>query len=352
MIKQLVLRVARLSGLFGLARWITRNHLRVLCYHGIWLGPSPHFGDCLFMSADRFRERLAILRRHGYRVQPLAQVTRGWAPAGDGRDVVITIDDAWAGTGTQMLPALKANGFPAALYVTTENVLSGQPVWHVLVDCLLDRAQHPIDVESLLPGSPRTSLSRQQLVSALVTRLRQRPDGPEREAELGRIGSVLGVDALQLLDSRALHLMTPAELRQAHDDGFDIQLHTHTHRIPDFDPDRVRQEILANREALAAITASPVERFAHFCYPSGIYHTSLFPLLRELGIASATTTDTGLVAPGANPLAMRRVLDCESMSEIEFEAHLSGFWTMLDRGRSTARRLLGGASRPVAGRPA
>lgn len=338
-VKGWALRAAQLCGLFALARWLTRDRLRVLCYHGVWLGPLPHFGDCLFMSADRFRARLALLQRRGYRVLPLGQaVAQMGRLAGDGRDVVITIDDAWAGTGVHMLPALKAHGLPATLYVTTENAVSGQPVWHVLVDYILERAHRSVDQRALLPDEYSGELSRRQLVVVLVSRLLRLPAGAAREAELRRMGELIGVDTDALLASRAFNLMTPLELRQACHDGFDLQLHTHTHRMPDFDLDRIRGEIEANRDALATITLARSDRFAHFCYPGGAYHPSLFPLLEELGIKSATTTNIGLVATGDNVLAMRRILDCESMSDVEFEAHLTGLWALVDRARRVLQR--------------
>lgn len=347
-VKEWVLWTAQLCGLFALARWLTRRRLRVLCYHGIWLGPPPHFGDCLFMSAERFQARLALLERRGYRVLPLGQACAQLDDlAGDGRNVVLTIDDAWAGTGVHMLPALKARGLPATLYVTTENAMSGQPVWHVLVDYILERAQKPLDIGALLPAGNPGGLSRRQLVVALVSRLLERPAGSAREAELRRIGVLAGVDADAVLASRAFNLMTPVELRQASQDGFDLQLHTHTHRMPDFDLNRIRGEVEANRDALATITLDRPDRFTHFCYPGGVYHPSLFPLLEELGIKSATTTDAGLVAAGDNMLAMRRILDCESMSDLEFEARLTGLWMVLDGARTLARRVMRAAPRPT-----
>ena len=52
-------------------------------------------------------------------------------------------------------------------------------------------------------------------------------------------------------------------------------------------------------------------------------------VLKEFDLASATTCDTGLVAPGDSPYALRRFLDGESVSDIEFEAEISGFAGLL-----------------------
>jgi hypothetical protein len=77
-LKTLVLWAARASGLFALSRLLTRHHLRILCYHGIWLGPEPHYGDCLFMSAARFRQRMQRLEQWGFKVISLDEGCRRW----------------------------------------------------------------------------------------------------------------------------------------------------------------------------------------------------------------------------------------------------------------------------------
>lgn len=337
----LVLRAAQSCGLFALSRWLTRGQLRILCYHGIWLGPSPHYGDCLFMSAQRFRRRMALLKQGGYRVISLADgldaLRSGKVNA---RDVVITIDDAWAGTGLHMLPVLKAHGYPATLYVTTEAVFSQQPLLHVLLACLVDRGRNGTTPEQLLqePGAA-DDMSSAQLVARLHRRLSALDTVAEREAELLRLAQLLGVDLVALRDSRAFMLMTPDEIRGAYRDGIDIQLHTHSHRMPDFDLERVRGELASNRDSIEAILGPNAGPRVHFCYPGGVYHPSLFALLEQIGVESATTTEVGLNPPGSNVYALKRILDCESFSDVELEARLSGFWMLLADARAAVRRM-------------
>ena len=51
--------------------------------------------------------------------------------------------------------------------------------------------------------------------------------------------------------------------------------------------------------------------------------------LRSAGVVSATTTEFGLNPARAEPLALKRILDCESMTELDLEARLSGLWSLL-----------------------
>jgi hypothetical protein len=116
--KQDILATAKAAGLFGVARRRSAPAVRILCYHGLWLTEDGFGGDSMFMRAKTFRRRLEIIRREGYPVIPLADAVkalRGTGPTLPPAAVVITIDDGWWSTYTDMLPHLAAQGMPATL---------------------------------------------------------------------------------------------------------------------------------------------------------------------------------------------------------------------------------------------
>ncbi len=339
--KRAFLYLARALGLFALCSWWTRKHLRILCYHGIWLGPPPHYGDRLFMSPCRFADHMALLERWGMRVIPLDEALLRHAQGRTrAHDVVITIDDAWLGTYLHMVPELERRGFPATLYVTTYYVLARRPVINVLLGYLCSRPDSAKVLSQLATGA----MTHAQRVAALVYRVEALPTLEERWSEVRRLAGLLSpgsdIDAI----APAFRLMEEHQLRDAAGRGIDIQLHTHTHRMHNQDPARVRNEIQLNREKLGAILGKPATDFVHFCYPSGEHDPRVFATLQAAGIESATTTLFDLAAPGSNLLAMPRVLDGESVSDIELAAMLSGFWSCALR----LRRLL--RPRPAAAR--
>jgi peptidoglycan/xylan/chitin deacetylase (PgdA/CDA1 family) len=331
MTRTTVLHVARALGLFALSRWVTRRQQRILCYHGIWTGPAPHYGDCLFMSPTRFAARMRWLRDAGYSVIPLDEACHRLR---DGRvrarDVVITIDDAWSGIVEHMLPVLARHGMPCTLYVTTYYVLARRPVLNVLIGYLVERG--PTRPGPLALGL-REDLPTARWAETLSERMDALPTLEARWQEVQRLTELFGVDLALLERSGTFRLMTPEQIRAARDDGVDVQLHTHTHRLHDFSSAAVQRELALNRSHLSEILGTSSESLVHFCYPSGEYVPQAFPALRSAAIASATTTEAGLNAPGSEPLALRRILDCESMTDIELEARLSGFWHLVSRVR-------------------
>ncbi len=339
MLKILALQVARLIGLFALSRALTKGQLRILCYHGIWLGSQPHYGDCLFMGAGTFEQRMELLARRGYRVIPLSRGCEALAAGRvDAHDVVITIDDGWVGTYLHMLPVLKRHDFPATLYVTTENVVAQEPVLYVLATFLAARATCKPDPAQLFPDQPPHTLNTEQLAQKIADRILSRPTAASRRAETQRIASLLGIDFADLEARRTFMLMKPEEVRDAYEQGLDIQLHTHSHRMHGFDHEQLRGELDLNRDSLAQMLGTPPERLRHFCYPSGLFQPELFPVLQGRGIESATTTEFGLNPSGTSPYALRRILDCESVSDIELEARLCGFWGLVSALRTGLRR--------------
>ena len=150
--KRALLRAARWTGLSMLARRATGAQLRILCYHGLWLAPGAPFGNCLFMTPDRFAARMARLARSGLPVLPLGEAVERLAANRLPRAaVVITIDDGWASTHSHMLPVLERQRLPATLYATTWYAGRDLPVVNVAVDYLIaNRDRHGANIEVLV----------------------------------------------------------------------------------------------------------------------------------------------------------------------------------------------------------
>ncbi len=94
---------------------------------------------------------------------------------------------------------------------------------------------------------------------------------------------------------------------------------------------QVRREIDDNRAVLEPIVGRPCD---HLCYPSGVYTPDQWPWLEACAIASATTCELGLNDRCTPRFGLRRFLDSETVSEIEFEAEISGFAELIRRARS------------------
>jgi peptidoglycan/xylan/chitin deacetylase (PgdA/CDA1 family) len=308
-----LLALAKRMGLFAIVWWLTRGGVRILCYHGVWLGQDDFVGDSMFMSKSTFRRRLNTLRALNCNVISLDSAVSAFEgnaqlpPA----PVVITIDDGWYSAYAEMLPALREYGMPATLYCDTANLLSGKPIAHMMaayVSRLNKTQNYSADINACYKKATDRGISMDERLAATET-----------------FASKLGFDLRPLREARVFDYMTQTELRDAADSGLDVQLHTHNHSLHDHSPDRVRQEIEDNAAALATVLARPKTAFTHFCYPSGIVSTQAAAALSSLGLRSSTTARRALAWPSSPIQLLPRILDGESTTDIEFEAELSGF---------------------------
>lgn len=330
-----VLRTAKALGLFALARRLTRRRLRILCYHGGALADEHRFSPGTFMTGETFARRMAYLACERYPVLPLDEAVRR---LDDGTlpdcATAITIDDGWYGTYAVLFPVLRAHGFPATLYVTTYYVAKQTQVFNMLVRYLLwrhaDRSLDLACVDPALQGAFALSdpVAREAAVERIEAHAHRAPDACARQCLAERLAAALGHDAAASRAARLFAMADAEEIREMAESGVDIQLHTHRHRLPRDDRAAVAREIADNRAALAPLTE---RKLVHFCYPSGRYAACQLPWLEALGVETATTTEPGFNGPETPRLELTRFLDSETVSDLEFEAELSGFYELIRR---------------------
>lgn len=348
-IKRHVYRACKAIGLFRLARRATRRGLRILCYHGFSVFDEHDFLPRTFIRAQTFEKRLAYLKKHGFPVlrlnAALELLSRGKLPP---CATLITIDDGFASSFSLARAALMRHSFPATVYVTTYYSARERPVFRLAVQYLFWKGigKESLDLSGLVENNARVAPiaapeERKACMWEIIHFGERSRNEEERASMLATLGGRLGVDAETLIRTRMFHLMNFREIAEMHSSGIDIQLHTHRHCFP-LDEERAKQEIIDNRKALASIVSGPLE---HFCYPSGIWSETQWRWLRELGIKSAVTCDPGLNYADGTALALRRFIDGEDVSMIEFEAELCGFSEIMRR--IGAALLPGRAHRPA-----
>jgi peptidoglycan/xylan/chitin deacetylase (PgdA/CDA1 family) len=332
-----ILRTAKLTGLFALARYLTAKDLRILCYHGAALRDENQFRPGLFMSKETFASRMDFLARRGYPVVSLdhavAGLERGSWPAAA---TVITIDDGWFGTYKIMAPILRQHGYPATLYVASYYLQKQMQVFNVAIGYALWRARgRTLELSQVVPtlrGSYQLSdaTQRERARETLEDFGGNLECAEERQEIFRRLCAVLDLDVAEIEKERICSFVQLAEVRELQDRGMEIQLHTHRHRFPSQDFALAKAEIEDNRNALAPIGTTARR---HFCYPSGEYESWQLPWLKLLDIASATTVKAGFTRPGSSPYELHRFLDSERLSLLEFEAEMCGFFEIMRRCR-------------------
>ena len=327
-------------GLFGLARFATRRGLRILCYHGFSFSDESNFRPKLFMRPETFQTRMQFLASHKYPVMSLEQACDGLSKGSlPGDAVAVTIDDGFFSVYQSAWPILRMQSFPVTLYVTSYYVEKQNPIFRLALQYMFWKTKREtLDCKDLgVPlsgGRPlRPEKAKEETLWEFIRFGESQLDEPGRCKLAEELGKRLAVEYSTISKSRGLTLMNAEEIRRAAEEGLDIQLHTHRHNLPD-NSDLVQREILDNRRCLEPLAGKKLQ---HLCYPSGIWSQRHWPWLESLGIVTATTCDPGLNYPQTPRLGLRRFLDGENISQIEFEAELSGFSEILRSVRSFVR---------------
>ncbi|MGB9110361.1 MAG: polysaccharide deacetylase family protein [Telluria sp.] len=336
-----VLFGARTLGLFALSRHLTKSRLRILCYHAGAVGDESGYNPKLFCSAQTFRKRMAWMQRRGFGFVTLDDgvAQQGAASARAPLRTVITFDDGWYSTASELLPVLSGLRIPSTLYLCTQNFLEGWPILNVVVRYTIWKARKGAatiqewgaDVDGEYDLLRASECNR--LASGIVKAIEKSATGREQVcAALERFAECLGVpgEALQL-DSRRFDYVTQQELLDLAKEGCDVELHGHVHEYPKGNP---RQLVADLTKCESTIVGLGLARPRHYCYPSGSFGAEASEALSGMGIRSATTCIPGLVTDvgGTRRHYLPRFLDGEDVHPLEFEAEMSGFSELMRGG--------------------
>jgi len=294
-----------------------RSRPVVLMYHRIADERVDPWG--LAVTADRFDEQLAWLRRHRT-VLPLVEFAerhgRGSLPA---RAVAITFDDGYACNADVAAPLLEHHQLPATMFLATETIVRCEEFWwddleRIVLDTGCDRLvlEHagrelvaelgPLSATRMWSPREPASGARQAAYLALWSELRQLDDH-SRRAAIGSLHEQSGVPVAP----RATHrTMTVEQVRMLSRSGIvQVGAHTLTHpALSLWSKEQQEHEVVAGRRACAELTGVEPQSFA---YPYGDYDQVTVDVVRRAGFRVACTTHRHAVSPSSQVWELPRV---------------------------------------------
>jgi peptidoglycan/xylan/chitin deacetylase (PgdA/CDA1 family) len=325
--KQIVLYVLKYLGVFHLCRVMTQKGLRILCYHNFDDSDAVSFRPKLFIRPDTFAKRLDYLKTKQYPVIGIKEAVQMLAddtipPCG----TVITIDDGWYGIEAFAHKPLRDRDFPYTIYVTSYYAEKEAPIFELAVKYILwktnranpDRVMIALGKE--LMAFTLNEHGQKSTIDQFIHYGETKLDNHGRTMLMKRLADELGVDYHEIAERRIFSLLNSAEIEKLSRNGASIQLHTHRHYWP-LELEQAQEEIARNKAFLEPLTKDPL---VHFCYPNGTWQTEQLPFFNAMDVCSATTCDAGLNYHHTNPYKLKRYVDGENRTKIEFEAEISG----------------------------
>lgn len=318
-IKTVVYLVGKYAGGFALARWITRNGIVILGWHGISMEDEHDRFPEFFISQETLTKRISHLKRH-FSVVPLHEAVEMHASGKiEPNTCVLTFDDGMYDFLIAGVPLMKEEDVTATVYCVSSYLENNLAATMALRDIYL-RAQQSSGANATELEAKNRDVFRKQ-----CDEIRRLPRAEQDEYLLG-VAKQMHVDFASVLEKRIWDNMSAEEMKKTVDEGFDVQVHTHSHLTTVADLDRVEEEAATCRRVLESITKRPA---LDYCYPSGLWEHAAWPSLSKAGMRSAVTCKTGPNFAKTPPLAMRRYIDHNANSQLEFEAMVSGFhWLM------------------------
>ncbi|ADU98518.1 polysaccharide deacetylase family protein [Alicycliphilus denitrificans] len=219
------------------------------------------------------------------------------------RAACITFDDGYPDWLTGVAPALRRRNLHATFFITSGQ-FDGVPLWHERILAAVRRLQGPL-LDLGIPFLPAQSVAslddRRRQVQRLEQELKYLTLN-RREQILRQLEAVAGVRAADV------PVMSEAQLRDLHSQGFGIGAHTALHPILDYcNAEEAVREIGGARERLQTIVGGSVNGFA---YPNGRPYADFSRLhvdaVKRAGYRYAVTTHWGVADVCTSPFQIPR----------------------------------------------
>lgn len=329
--KNTMYSLSKIIGLFTLSALITRRSVRILCYHGISMEDEHEWFPAFFLSHDKLKRRLDYLKKNNY---PIITLDEAIAKVADNSQldcsIVITADDGFYNNYSILAKELNQREMPAIFYISTYYVVEQTPYFRYVVGYLFFKSKEKsINLKNFNIGLDDVQLSNKLQVEITVELIIEHYEAHVTEEGrlkvLYELGELLKVDMKKIDDVRMFHLMTIDQMKELDQGNIKMGLHTHNH----FDlvtPQIADSEIVANQEVFEKDLG---RKSHHFCYPRGIWSPNLWPVLEKHQLKSATTSESGVYNSRSSKFEIKRILDSENVSDIEFEAEITGFAFLL-----------------------
>ncbi|UFS69129.1 polysaccharide deacetylase family protein [Geomonas sp. RF6] len=310
-LKQALCRVPVAFGVDSAFRYLNRNRLLVVMYHGVTerLFDPPVWTQ---LPVDSFRRQILFLRDH-YRLVSLAEVVAALTsgtPLPE-RAALITFDDGLKNNFSVAFPIMQDLQVPAGIFLTVDLIGTNEILWFDELYLLITTGWQR-GIQLPLPGAEAQRYYRAgKLWEAYVSCAEEykRAGVKVREMLMTGLRQSVPLDYSEYLAD--LGLLDWDEVRYMQRSGLvEFGMHTATHRIlAEMDDDELHGEIVAPRKRFRETLGHEAEAF---CFPNGKpgldFQERHQEFLPRAGYLCAFTTDSTLYdLSGGNRFGIGRV---------------------------------------------
>lgn len=334
---------AALRPLFGGVGSILMFHRVQSVPSGLPFGPSRD----ITVSLDTFRRVIEHLRRTGRDIVSLDEALRRLQSGAKGQPFVcLTFDDGYRDNYELVYPVCQELEVPITIYVTTDMIEERLLLWWYGLSAVVEQADMvSCPANGVLRSFPAASDGQKLVTYNHLDAMMRAATTAERARMIKYFEKEYTVDFASLSKGQAMTWPMVEELGQS--DLVDIAAHTVSHpALSTLTARRARKEMEMGRNILEARLGQPIKHFAYPFGKSSDVGEREFSICRELGFASATTTQFGCLFPRHRDTlhSLPRIAVIEdsliaSYALTRLSAHLSGVTTVVKSAlRAIVRR--------------
>lgn len=340
----------------GVFRHTRASGLAIVTYHGVLppgYAPVDAGLDGNLISAHQLQRQLRLLKAHYDVISP--EEFLDWREKGNSlpsKAVLVTCDDGLLNCLTDMLPVLQEEKVKCLFFVTGASATDSRSMlWYEELFLLfLNAPAGPLDISCdgiVLQGKLDGREQRRAIWWDSVKRLSQ-VEAARRASFVYFLRDHFGAKADLFRGDpssplcRRYGLLTISELRQLVSAGMSVGAHTLTHpMLSQLPPELAYEEVAESRARLESALSKRVRVFA---YPFGDPQSvtpQVLTMPRQAGYQAAFLNFGGGLGSQLPPYSLPRIHVTDGMSLSEFGAHVSGFYSRLQRhaGRTVAAEM-------------
>jgi peptidoglycan/xylan/chitin deacetylase (PgdA/CDA1 family) len=320
--------LAEHGGVNRAARFLSRNRLLVLCYHGVVSDRTPHDPRAnIAVTASQFALQLRELRRH-FRPVAMADVILAYYQGTPlpRSAVLLTFDDGFRNNIRYAAPLLREYGFPAVFFLATGHVGQDRMLWtQEIVERLVawpeKRLPMPGGESRHAPDCPRGRLA----IASHFVQVCKRLSTEERLTYQDSLRQH-DVDVQEDWKRDLYEFMSWKEVRALVEQGFDIGAHTVDHPILTSLADGEVEWQLA--ESKRAIESHLNRECTCLAYPNGgksDFSAKVIDIAQRLGFRLGFTLCEDEHPTYAKPFAIGRLCIARDTTIGLFRARVAGW---------------------------
>jgi len=327
--RRLLWQMFRCLGANAFSRWLHRQDLLVLCYHGV-VTPSHRknrFGYENTVSVAEFDQQLCLLRRRFHPVS--APMVRNWLRGESqlrDRSVLVTFDDGYRSNLELAAPLLKRHGVPALIHLSTGYIATQRLLWpeevlkRILAWPSTEIREPGSDATVSIPGTPG---SRQRTAASLTRKCKEIPDA-ERQLYLSYLRQMSHPDTATR-DEELSDFLSWAEVRLLASQGFDFGSHTVEHPVlSQIGQNELKRELISSKEVIERETGRECYSVAYPFGEARHYSRQVLDCAAEAGYSMGFTIGTGFNSRRVDSFAISRLPVPGHLPMEIFEGQTSG----------------------------